>query len=231
MSRAGLSISGQRFGRLVAVCRSEIKSNTAFKWVYHCDCGAKETRLPATVSKSVRNGRVPMCEACRSKNEHRISQGIVYLDVSTKSHPDAIALVDEADLDLVLSTGGRWHAARGPNGLLYVTQKNGGYLHRMLLGNPEGLEVDHISGNGLDNRRQNIRPATRGANGKNTRLYRSNKSGVSGVMDRGNGFEVWAVIGGRNQYVGKYSTLEEARTERRKAEQIGGYHENHGRQR
>lgn len=42
-------------------------------------------------------------------------------------------------------------------------------MHRFLLNAPENLEVDHINGDGLDNRRENLRLATRRQNAQNSR--------------------------------------------------------------
>src|SRR3990167_8711088 len=41
-------------------------------------------------------------------------------------------------------------------------------LHRLILNAPEDKEVDHHNGNSLDNRRKNLRPATRAQNAQNT---------------------------------------------------------------
>ena len=42
------------------------------------------------------------------------------------------------------------------------------YLHRIIMGNPKGLCVDHINGNKLDNRKCNLRVCSKGDNLRNT---------------------------------------------------------------
>lgn len=54
-------------------------------------------------------------------------------------------------------------------------------LHREILKPPPGLQVDHINGNGLDNRRANLRIATPAQNARNARMRRNNTSGFKGV--------------------------------------------------
>lgn len=231
MSRAGVKIAGQRFGNLTAIRRTESKSCTAYRWIYRCDCGSEVERIPSAVARSMRQGATPMCEGCRSLNEYVEEGGVAYLDVSTKSHPDAICLIDSSDLDLVLSTGGRWHAAKGPNGILYVTQKNGGYLHRLLMGStPEEMEIDHISGAGLDNRRENLREVTKSDNRRNTRVSSRNKTGAVGVHKHQGRFAVTAVNqSGQQLWIGSFETIDQAVQARKRAEEEHGYHENHGR--
>lgn len=46
------------------------------------------------------------------------------------------------------------------------------YMHRLIAGTPAGKETDHINGNGLDNRRANLRVATASQNSANTRKPR-----------------------------------------------------------
>lgn len=74
---------------------------------------------------------------------------------------DHFALVDAADYQRVGLL--RWHLLRGHNGKLYAYTglgRNCVYMHRLIAGTPRGYETDHENGDGLDNRRSNLRPAT-----------------------------------------------------------------------
>lgn len=75
-----------------------------------------------------------------------------------------VAWVDECDYPLVSSC--KWTLDR--NG--YVVRKSGGrkvLLHRQILNAPQGLDVDHVNRNPLDNRRSNLRICTRSQNSIN----------------------------------------------------------------
>lgn len=54
-------------------------------------------------------------------------------------------------------------------------------LHREILEAPPGVEVDHINGDGLDNRRENLRFSNRQGNNCNKPAYKTNTSGYKGV--------------------------------------------------
>jgi len=56
-------------------------------------------------------------------------------------------------------------------------------LHRAILGliYGDGKIVDHINGNGLDNRRCNLRLCNNSQNAANSKLYSNNSSGLKGV--------------------------------------------------
>lgn len=46
-------------------------------------------------------------------------------------------------------------------------------MHRLIMGEPVGHVIDHMNGNGLDNRRKNLRITTLGANTVNTAKLRN----------------------------------------------------------
>lgn len=59
------------------------------------------------------------------------------------------------------------------------------YMHRVIMGDPTGLLVDHINGNGLDNRKENLRLVTRAQNVRNVHGPKHNlKSQYKGVSFR-----------------------------------------------
>lgn len=114
-----------------------------------------------------------------------------------------------------------WHIDK--NG--YVTSKIDGEvvkLHRFLfrLTKYDKEEVDHISRNCLDNRRENLRLVNRSQNCINRKTPSSNTSGVKGVY-KPVGYDKWIAqinYEGKRVYLGSYDTIEDATEARLAAE-------------
>lgn len=128
-------------------------------------------------------------------------------------------LYDAEDADIVESAG--WLLCRSGE-IFYVRRRayspqgaQIGYehLHRMIANCPEGYFVDHINGNGLDNRRSNLRICTHAENMRNRRIHRNNKSGYKGVYfdpSRGGRWRAQIRAKGKKHCLGSFDSPESA---------------------
>ena len=111
------------------------------------------------------------------------------------------------------------------------------YAHRIawLLygGEWPGGDIDHINGNGLDNRIRNLRVVSRSDNIRNCRLSKNNKSGVNGVFwcRQNNKWRAVIKYKRKNYYLGFFTDICDAKKARKKAERDFGFHPNHGEER
>lgn len=84
------------------------------------------------------------------------------------------------------------------------------YVHGYI---PDDVEIDHINGDGHDNRLDNLRLATRSENAQNKRHAQStSKTGVQGVkFDKRRGVYIARIkCNGVETYLGQYTTVESA---------------------
>lgn len=108
------------------------------------------------------------------------------------------------------------------------------YAHRLIWLHvygrwPEG-EIDHLNGNGLDNRLSNLREVSREENAKNRRLGVNNRSGFIGVS-RHKVKGKWRVqvnVNGQIKHLGIFTNKADAAEASRKAREENGFHSNHG---
>lgn len=61
---------------------------------------------------------------------------------------------------------GLWHACR--NSRQRKGEKHTIYMHRQIINAPSKIIIDHINRNGLDNRKENLRTATKAENARNS---------------------------------------------------------------
>lgn len=122
------------------------------------------------------------------------------------------ALVDDGDYDYLnewkwsfsdMAYGGKAYRKEGTKGI---------YMHRQIMEAPTTLEVDHINHNTLDNRRANLRLATRSQNAANRRVQINNVTGVKGVYydKRRDHWIAYAKKDGKRYYAGSFSTILDA---------------------
>lgn len=106
----------------------------------------------------------------------------------------------------------RWHQANG-YAMRHISSKPDKriYMHRQILNTPEGLVTDHINGDKLDNRKENLRAATIVQNSGNSkkRAGLSEYKGVSFFKPRGY-WRARITIDGRCTLIGYFRSQEEA---------------------
>lgn len=122
----------------------------------------------------------------------------------------AVAVVDASDAALVDAY--RW-TVRPPGAKStrwYAFTTLGGrtvYMHRLILGARSGQEVDHVNGDGLDNRRANLRLATRAQNEANkpkpAGRYSSRFKGVY-WDSAGRCWRTCLMVAKRTRYLGRF---------------------------
>lgn len=77
-----LDITGERYDKLVAVRRTDVKKGKVFAWLFRCDCGEEVIRTVGDVRSSFKRGRMCACYYCVKKAQsavpNRTSHGMRY---------------------------------------------------------------------------------------------------------------------------------------------------------
>jgi hypothetical protein len=126
--------------------------------------------------------------------------------------PDGLTCwVDPEDVSLI--AGHVWHAHK-THGKIYARSghRGGPFMHNVIMGEQPGMKVDHKDGNGLNNRRSNLRWATQSQNSVNTVKLARGASGFRGVTKHRQ-CETWRAViqvDNRRVYIGSFPTPEEA---------------------
>lgn len=118
------------------------------------------------------------------------------------------SLIDTEDFDRVTDSGSWYAACRGKYA---ARRKSGGgglvYLHKFIL--PHNMPVmDHINGDTLDNRKENLFPTTYSYNSHNRRISRDNRNVYPNT---GGKWQVRFYIQMKRLNYDTYDTEEEAR--------------------
>lgn len=116
-----------------------------------------------------------------------------------KGHPSQYAIVDDCDYEQLIERF--WYCADGRA----VRGNPRIFMHREIVNAPDGMEVDHINGNQLDNRRCNLRICTHAQNTRNRKPHGSlpRFKGVKAVDRR------WCaqiMVNGIETYLGRFDS-------------------------
>jgi AP2 domain len=124
-----------------------------------------------------------------------------------------VALIDDEDWELVSQHN--WSVSEHPGVAYALTgiERDGKLttirMHKFLTG---WSRTDHINGDGLDNRRANLRPVTQAQNQANQRPWRGGSSQYKGVyyQRRSRKWAANIMISGHTWYLGAFTVEEDA---------------------
>ena len=189
-----------------------------------CRCGNVKNMFSCNIIKSTQSFS---CGECGPY--YQVKNGLIYVHLSDKNG-ETVFVVDVEDANFVLNR--TWTLHKDTNNT-YVRGSGTDrvFLHRHLTDCPEGMFVDHINGNSLDNRRSNLRVVEGQVNFMNRKMPKNNTSGRIGIHLREDTGKWRAIIGYENRRIslGDFVTKEEAIKAREAAELFYGFHKNHGR--
>lgn len=135
-----------------------------------------------------------------------------------------VALIDDEDAERILAHKWTLLTINREGKITYYARRNVApqgwngpqksiLLHRFILDAPDGMQVDHINHDGLDNRRENLRLATNAQNHWNIPSSRPNQFGFRGVESPkrfNGGYGARIKVNGELVRVGPFKTAEEA---------------------
>lgn len=120
-------------------------------------------------------------------------------------------IIDKKDLEKINKY--KWHF----NGKYVASNKK--LIHRVIMNAKNGEVVDHINGDVLDNRRENLRICSIKENTRNHKIYSTNTSGFTGVYKEGNKWRARIRVDNRMLSLGVFVNIEDAVKARKEAEE------------
>lgn len=127
------------------------------------------------------------------------------------------AIVDDEDYERVIQF--KWYAQTSKKkNVVYaaraiskkVARPGLNWLHRLVMDAPDGIQVDHIDGNGLNCTRSNMRFATHTQNVCNRGIFKNNKCGYKGVskLKKGKKWVATIRVNSHTIHLGRFDTPE-----------------------
>lgn len=127
-----------------------------------------------------------------------------------------VALVDDEDYDRISSV--KWSAQKNCNTFYAkrntpaVDGKRQGIelMHRWIITPPEGMEIDHINGDGLDNRKKNLRVVTHRQNSQNRHQFKTSQYPGVYWHTKDQRWRTQIRVQGKIKYLGSFPTEDAA---------------------
>jgi len=211
-----------------------LKAQACKNCVYAVEVGGKDRKVLICTNKEGSGGELSVAETrgwCRNfqsrkKKAQRVRTnqpegGEIRFIPLTKGK---VAIVDAADYEWLSKY--KWHAVRcGQRFYAYRSRnKRSISMHRIIMGEPKGMVVDHIDGNALNNRRSNLRVCRVSENVYNCR-GRKGSSRYKGVcrLKKLNKWKAEVMLNGRHIHIGCFDDeMEAAKAYDKKAVELFG---------
>lgn len=216
-------LTGQKFGRLTVKYQTEdyvdTKGGHYARWLCQCECG----NVIKVVGSKLKRTDIKSCgcynketRAMRSKkyNDYEIQEDYVIMYTS-KGEPFYIDLEDfDKVKDICWYVNAQGYIAGLYNNKIVL-------IHRFILNAPDDLLVDHRNHDTTNNRRYNLRLATKAQNNINVKLRTDSSSGVTGVNwnKESNQWVVRISVNNKRIYLGRYNNFDDAVEARKQAEE------------
>jgi len=118
-----------------------------------------------------------------------------------------VTIVDDADYELLSKI--KWQAVKRSDGKgWYAVSKGGIRMHRLIMGVTDDRIVDHRDGDGLKNKRDNLRIGNQSKNCVNRKTTPGKH--LRGVVKRNNKYRATIKLNGKTNHLGYFHTELEA---------------------
>ena len=202
-----VDLTGQRFGRLVAIKLLTSKDAKRLKWLCKCDCG-KEC---VVLGHNLVGGHTKSCGCLRKEKARKITYSFYEDYIIGDDGCGHQFMIDNDDFDRIKER--HWTYSEGYWSTYIKIDDKGTRvgMHTFIIQPKDGYVIDHADRNRSNNRKYNLRQATVSQNSMNKTL-RKNNSGITGVgLDKR--CNKWRAVITLNQkfiWLGEYADKDDA---------------------
>lgn len=193
------------------------ENNENIKKIKCVICGSEIYRhLSQIKNKNYCSIKCRIAGSCKH-NELNIIGDVCYINTIYKRKEYKI-IIDKKDYELCKNYYWTLRANKHDLYAQSITHINGRtnrtHLHRLIMSTPSGLVTDHINGDTLDNRRENLRVVTQSENCLNRHRKHKSILGITGVYKDKKSYTARF----KGEYLGSFKTVQEAKETRKNAE-------------
>ena len=156
------------------------------KFVKCCVCGKEIYRQPWQLKNKKNYYCSNKCRGIGSRKKNKFVEldNCIMVEVETTNKLSTQKIyhffIDKDDVELLYTH--KWYIKFGRSGNFYIASSYGERLHRVVMNCPTDKIIDHINGNTLDNRKQNLRICDKIENDQNKKVRSDSSTGYKNVF-------------------------------------------------